>query len=126
MAFEESLETITMIAGADYSDGSAHYRFVVPTSTAKTLVRASAAGANADGICQDEPSEGHASCIAIGGVSKVIAGAAITAGAKIMSDDQGRAVTATSGNYVLGTAINSAAAAGIVIPVLFSKNGRAA
>lgn len=125
MAFEERLSTLTMISGADYSDGFAHYRFVVPTSTAKTFLRASVAGSDAVAICQDTPRTGEASCVADGGISKVVAGAAITAGAQIATDNQGRAVTATSGAYILGTAIQGAAAAGIIIPILFEKNGRA-
>lgn len=126
MAYEEKLETVTMLAGADYSDGSAHFRFVKLTSTPGTFVRCSVAGEDADGICQDEPGSAHASCIAIGGISKVVAGAAITAGAKITTDDQGRAVTATTGAAVLGTAIQDAAAAGIIIPAKLDNNGRAA
>lgn len=126
MAYQERLSTITMIAGADYSDGSAHYRFVIPTSTPKTFVRASVAGSDAVAICQDEPGNGHASCVAEGGISKIVAGAAITAGAKIATDNQGRAVTATTGAYVLGIAVNGANAAGDIIPMLFEKNGRAA
>ncbi|MHB0954233.1 MAG: DUF2190 family protein [Allorhizobium sp.] len=126
MSYENRLKTVTLISGADYSDGSAHYRFIKLTSTPGTFVRCSVAGEDADGVCQDEPGSDHASCIAIGGISKVVAGAAITAGAKITTDDQGRAVTATTGNSVLGIAIHDAAAAGIIIPVLVEKNGQAA
>ncbi|AYD01182.1 DUF2190 family protein [Neorhizobium sp. NCHU2750] len=123
MAYEERLSTITLIAAADYSDASAQYRFVISSGEGGFL--RSTAGADAIGVCQDDPNLNQASCIAIGGISKLIAGDVITAGDPISSDDEGRAVTAASGDFILGTAINPAAAAGIVIPVLFEKAGKA-
>lgn len=84
------------------------------------LVPVSTQGAQADGVLQDKPdAAGEAGQLAIAtSVSKVIAGAAITAGAQVMSDASGHAITATTGNYVAGKALDAAAASGILIRVL--------
>jgi hypothetical protein len=124
LAYDEKLQCVTMISGADYSDGSAHYRFVVADTTNRRMLRVSTAGANAYGICQDQPITGEASAVAISGISKVIAGGVITPGAAIASDNQGRAVVATTGQWVLGTAVFGAAAAGIVIPIRYDNAGK--
>ncbi len=52
-----------------------------------------------------------------------VAGAAVDAGALLMSDANGKAVTATAGKYVLAQALEPAAAAGQVIHVQIIKAG---
>ncbi|SIQ08307.1 hypothetical protein SAMN05880582_101660 [Rhizobium sp. RU20A] len=126
MATYEKLKTITMIAAADYSDQTAHYRFIKSSTAPKSFVRCDTAGERSDGVCQDHPGEGHASCIAVGGVSKVEAGAAFNPGVQISTDAQGRAIAATSGAYVLGTSILGAGAAGEIVSVLLDNNGKKA
>jgi hypothetical protein len=124
MAYEERLRCVTMISGADYRDGSSQYRFVVGNGSNSGMVRVSLIGDNATGICQDDPNLNQASAIAVSGISKVIAGAAVTAGTQIMSDNQGRAIAATSGNWILGTAILGTTTAGLPISIKFDKNGK--
>ena len=56
-------------------------------------------------------------------IGYVKAGAAITKGAAIMSDANGKAVTATSGKFILGFALATASAADDVILVQITKSG---
>lgn len=59
--------------------------------------------------------------VRMGGISKVVAGAAVTAGTEVMSDTVGRAITAaTATNRVQGIAMTGAAAAGDIIDVWLS------
>ena len=51
------------------------------------------------------------------------AGAAVAAGAAVMTDANGKAVTATAGKFILGYALKAATAAGQVIPVQIIKAG---
>lgn len=54
------------------------------------------------------------------GICKVVAGAAVEEGVAITTDASGRAVTGqTSGDYVLGCAIEPASAAGVFFKVKF-------
>lgn len=81
------------------------------------------AAANSDvvhGILQNDPKSGQAANVAFGGISKAVAGAAITAGAVLMSDTSGRVITQTSPgtNPCLGQALDTSTAAGQVIRIL--------
>jgi len=59
------------------------------------------------------------------GISKVVAGAAISIGVEVMSDTSGRVITAvTAANRTVGLALQAAAAAGDIIDVLLVPPGR--
>jgi hypothetical protein len=62
----------------------------------------------------------------IGCKVEVTAGAAVAAGALVMSDATGRAITATATNKIHGQALTAAAAAGEVITILFFKGANVA
>lgn len=63
------------------------------------------------GVLQNKPSaDGMGATLAgVGSVSKVVAGAAITAGDKVASDSAGKAVTAADGDWMLGIALDTVA-----------------
>jgi ATP-dependent RNA helicase RhlE len=62
--------------------------------------------------------------LGIYGVSNVVAGGAINPGAKVMSDNTGKAIAASSTGFALGKHIGLvAAASGDIIPVLLGSNG---
>ena len=68
------------------------------------------------GIVQNEPAAtGESASICPFGMSKVIAGAAISVGARITCNASGRAAAAGSGDTILGYAKDAAAADGDVI-----------
>ncbi|MFO0271381.1 MAG: capsid cement protein [Gemmatimonadota bacterium] len=121
MAYEENRLTITLPVAADYS--ADQYRFVSVDSNGRAL--RGALNARAIGVLQNDPSAlGMAGVVAVAGVSKVVAGGPVTAGAAVTTDAQGRAVAVTSIDaFEVGIALQAAAAAGELIPVLLMPAG---
>lgn len=109
----------TQVASAALTE---RHRFVELTTTG-TIAQVDTAGAAAIGVLQDTVAAGDAAEVTITGVSKVVAGAAITSTGPVTSDSQGRAITAATGNTVNGIALQTAAAAGEVIAVLLGYGG---
>lgn len=107
-------------AGADLSE---KLHFFAHIDTDGDIVLAGA-GEHVAGVITEAAAENKPVTIAFGAIGKVIAGASIAAGARIASDGDGKAVTASSGNFEVGTAI-TAADAGDVVSFLFIP-GRAA
>jgi hypothetical protein len=117
MAYEQGLRSIGVPASADLS--SDQFLFVTTNSSGQLAL--TAAGAVADGILQDKPNgQGVEGQVGILGVSKVVTGAAVTAGDALMVDGSGRAITATAGNWVRARALASSGGAGVIIPVLLT------
>lgn len=56
-------------------------------------------------------------------MTKAAAGAAVSAGAALMTDSSGRLITATSTNHRVGVALEAASAAGQLITVSLSGHG---
>jgi hypothetical protein len=134
MSYEESLASITLDAdasvgvytgvaglpGSASNNGGLAYRFVKVTG-AHTCGLSTASTDKTVGVLQNKPQGvGHAATVAIYGVSNVEAGAAVAAGAQVMSDSVGRGITYVAGTGVLsqGIALRAASAAGQLIPVL--------
>lgn len=118
MAYEENLSKITVPANADLS--ASQYCLVVINSSGKLAL--ATATAKADGVLQDKPSAADdAGCLAINGVSKVKAGAAITAGDDISVGSSGKAATSTSGDIVVGRALTAASGDGAIFSMLIVR-----
>lgn len=115
MAYEEALKKISRPVAADMS--SNQYRFVKIDSSGRAALSGTAN--KPDGVLQDDPSTaGDAGCIAIAGVSKVVAGAALDEGVDVTSDNAGRAVAAATGDEVAGRTLTSASGANSIVSVL--------
>jgi Uncharacterized conserved protein (DUF2190) len=137
MAYEESLRSISLNAdsslavytGVPGQPGSAdpnygqQYRFVKVTGvnqvgliTGPTQI--------AVGVLQNKPQvTGQAATVAIRGVSNLMAGAAVTAGALISSDANGRAITADGvDDAVYGVALTTVTGANQLVVVLLRVN----
>lgn len=126
---------ITLVAAADLSTKQF---FAVKVDSAGKAALA-AAGEFAIGILQNNPTSGVAATVRVSGKSKGIAGAAITAGAPIACDANGKIVTATLartktddagvaadaliGSNVLGIAMTDAGAANDVVEILVLHSG---
>jgi hypothetical protein len=109
----------TASAAADLS-GNQFYA-VKMTSTGWNLA---GAGEPADGILQDAPDAlGKVALVRITGASKSVCGAAVAQGAEVMANAAGKFITATSGNNILGRALEAAGADGDIVAVLISKQG---
>lgn len=108
--------TVTYPANADLS---AHQFKAVDVNSSGNIVLASAAGQRVIGVLQNKPNAaGQSAGVAVSGVTKMIASAAITAGALVTTTNAGLAVTAATTNFILGRAMTAAGAANDVIEVL--------
>lgn len=115
MAFNNILNEVeTYVAGADLS--AKQYTFV--TATGNSVV-ATGDGAAATGVLWNDPASGRAASVVRGGEPHVYAGAAIAAGAQVASDANGKAVTATSGDVILGVARHAVTAADELVMITF-------
>lgn len=120
MSFEEMIHVLSVPAGANFSSEGDNQvvgqnRFVVVNDEGD--IERADANARAFGVLTDKPRLGSPGRVAVGGAVPVEAGAAIEAGAAVSSDADGRAVTQTGTNPRIGTALQSAAAAGALIAV---------
>ncbi len=121
MATTEALKTISLNAAADLSA----LQFTFVTTNAAGKCAAAGAGANATGVLMNKPLADHAATIGTNGIVKVKAGAAFTAGVKLMVDATGRAITATGGNHVAAMSMESASAANELVRVMISSGPKA-
>jgi hypothetical protein len=121
MAYEQTLRTIGAPASADLS--ASQFCFVAVNANGQLALPS--AGGDAEGILQDKPNgAGVYGEVGILGVSKLVVGAAgVTAGDLLATDVNGKAVTATTGNKILGRAL-ATGAAGVIIPALIQQKGK--
>ena len=123
MAVELPQFSYTLSAAEDMS--SAQYHFVVHTATAETVDLADSQGEEILGVVQNNPTSGKDATVTFSGLSKVVAGEAITAGDKITAGADARAETAATGDFVAGVALTAASADGEFITVLVQPGARA-
>lgn len=108
--------TATIDAAGDLS--GYQYRFVTVNGDGELELTTFANGP-AEGVLQNQPvAQGADAVMTFGGVTKVVSGAEVTYGAKVASDNTGRAVVAGAGAHVLGTALTACGAADAQIDVL--------
>ena len=121
MAYEQTLHTISAPASTDLS--ASQFCFVAVNSSGQLALPS--AGGDAEGILQDKPNAaGVAGEVGILGVSKLVVGTGgVTAGDLLATDVNGKAVTATTGNKILGRALTTGAA-GTIIPALIQQKGK--
>ena len=108
----------TMVAKQDMR--TKQYR-ILRASAANECQVASFAGGGADeviGVLQNKPNNNEHAAVGFAGVSKVIAGAAVTANRLVTTDGSGQAIHASSGDWILGQALTAAGAAGESISAL--------
>lgn len=119
MATEENLTCISMPAAGDLSAK----QFLFMAVDANGRIDISGAGADAIGVLQDKPAAiDRPGQVAVEGVSKVVCGAAVTAGNKVSSDAAGKAIpTSGSGKHVLGTARTTTANSGEIVEVVLDS-----
>jgi hypothetical protein len=117
MAFDNFVQSVSLPAAADLS--AAQFKLLTVNSSGNAAL----AGATSlvVGVLQNKPdAAGKAATVAYAGVSKVVAGGSITAGARVTADANGAAVAAASaGDAVLGVAL-ATASSGDLIPVLIN------
>lgn len=117
MATRQAPTTISVTAGATVNQ----FRFVVVQTDGK-FDQVGSAGGDADGVAQSDASDGDALDMDVAGVTKVECGASVTAADKVQSDDAGKAITAASGDHVLGKALTDGDSGDIIPVLLVSKH----
>ena len=122
MAVQESRDTRTFIAGEDLS--SSQFKFVTLESDGQVDL-ADSAGENCMGVVINDPASGGEATVVVSGKTVVTAGGTIAAGAAVATDASGDAVTASTGNIVMGYALE-AGVDGQVIAVELIQGGNAA
>lgn len=119
MSLSESLTNISRLAAADFT---ASQFLLMNIDSAGKAALAGDAG-RAVGVLQNNPNINQAGAIAFAGVTKVVAGAIVAAGADLQSDAAGKAVTfvdpgANVVTWKVGIAMTAAAAADEIIDML--------
>jgi hypothetical protein len=122
MAVQESRDTRTFIAGEDLS--SSQFKFVTLEADGQVDL-ADSAGENCIGVVINDPAAAGEATVVVSGKTVVTAGGTIAAGASIATDASGDAVTASTGNIVMGYALE-AGVDGQVIAVELIQGGNAA
>jgi len=120
MASFNSVLTTTLISAADYS--ATPYRLVY-VSAADTVTRCADASVPAQrpiGILTDEvgSASGDPVSVQMGGIAKLEAGAAISAGAAVCTESDGKGVaTTTPADFCVGIALEAASGDGVIFSV---------
>lgn len=123
MAITKYHESFTYAANAG-EDLSAKLHYFAKIDTDGEIVLCGDGQAVA-GVIVEAAILGKPVSIAFGAIGKVVCAEAITPGAQIASDADGKAVAAAVGDWVAGIAINSAASvAGELVPFIFASNRR--
>lgn len=123
MAFEIAGDSISLTANSDLS--THQYKAVVQVAGARKCDLAGAAAGHVAGILQNKPAAGEEATVWTDGVSKAIAGAAITVPAYLTTDASGRVVTATTGQQYFAEAEVGCTAANQIIPIRLTRLGTA-
>lgn len=124
MAFETPGRIVNLPAGADLSNVSnCKYRFVKLQNDG-TVVLCNGATDEPYGILQNSPTAGQLAQVMRDGISKVQADAALAVADKVGTSADGQAAVYTHGasktNYIMGTVILAAGAAGRLATIDFS------
>lgn len=122
-SYEYDGQTIGRVAGEDLS--SAKNRFVKIESGTGDVILPTSAGDDVIGVTQTNPGDQENVSIQIDGAPKVEAGGSVTRSDDIATDADGKAVTATSSDQIVGEAFENASS-GDLIPVNLDKDGDAA
>ncbi len=97
-------------------------QFTFVTLDASATLSTPTAGAYAIGVIQDKPASGAAQVCSPGDFSKVLCGGSFNAGDDVTTDGNGKAVEATSGDQILGKAME-AGALNKVVTILYQPQG---
>lgn len=94
-------------AEADVDLGDYQYRLLRLSAARRVNVASDATNLNLVGVLQNNPSSQQAATVAYIGRSKVVAGAAVTAGSHLTTNGSGKAIDAGSGDMVFGRALEA-------------------
>lgn len=98
--------------------GATRYVFVQAAGAYQAILATNTTTSALLGVMQNDPGVGEAMSIAYSGLSKVVAGGALTANAIITTNGSGRAAAVTSGQMALGRVLEASGADGDVVSAL--------
>ncbi len=111
-----SIGVLNLSFSAEADLSSSQYRLMKLGSSAGQVKACDGVTDTPIGVLQNDPTSGQAASVRVLGTTKVVAGAAITRGAFLKTDAQGRAVsTSTDNDPIFGRALEAASAAGEII-----------
>jgi len=113
MAQYKLLFTDTKKAAADLS--AAQYHIVRLSSANQINIASQDTHASMYGVLQNKPKSGEFGTVALYGITKVVIGADVTVNAFLTTNGSGRAVDATSGDLIIGRALEDGGADGETI-----------
>jgi hypothetical protein len=123
MAVEIPGFSLTLEAAGDLS--GQQYRFVKMSGTQCTV--ATGATDKTVGVLQNRPDAAtRAATVLVSGVTKAVAGAAITAGAVLYIDASGRVTSTQASNTAVGVALSTVSNVGDLVTVLLRPLGAVA
>lgn len=128
MAFEVPLLDLAFTADSNYAT-TGQYLFV-KVNGATQVGTTSATTDTIVGVMQNKPGSLQAAAVRVLGVSKLVAGGALTAGSLISTDAAGKgtmvAVATGTTQYSVGIALDTVTAANQLVSVLMTHPGRGA
>lgn len=95
--------------------GSQKYIFMIATAAGQANQATNATSSTLLGVLQNAPKVGEAATIAFKGLSKVVAGGAVSANAIITTNASGRAAAVASGQMAAGRLLEASGADGDVV-----------
>lgn len=106
-------------SNTDYSSlGAVHNVFIAATGAYAAQLATDPGSSLILGVLQNAPQQNEAMSIAVSGVSKVVAGGALTVNAIITTNASGRAAAVASGQIGCGRVLETAGADGDVVTAL--------
>ena len=123
MALMEIVQSITLEAGGDLS--ADQWKFVTLAADGQIDVHAAATDMPTGVLLNNPAAAGQAAEVAVEGIVKVEASAAITVGANVTTTAAGLAATAVATDSIVGIAMSTAGVAGVLVEVLFGYRGAA-
>lgn len=98
--------------------GATRYVFVMATAAYAANLATNATSSTLLGVAQNDPAVGEAFAIAAAGLSKVVAGGALTVNNIITTNSSGRAAAVASGQMAAGRVLEAAGADGDVVTAM--------
>lgn len=125
MAFNSLYPTIPgLVASSDLSAAANQFKVVIFASTAGQIKLAGSSVLTNGFVLANRPNSGEAAEVACGGICKVQAGTAVTVGASLGVNTTSRVVPTTTDNaFIIGKALEAAAANGDIISALIFPGG---
>jgi len=109
------------IAGEDLSSSQYYLVKLDSTASGKPEVSLAGAGERVEGILQNAPESGELADVLVEGDGQAVAAGTFNGGLELASDANGKLVTASAGDYVIGTGREPSQAADHLVSVSINK-----